>query len=142
MKKVFCAVLLLVGVISFSYAQCGKTVVLNSSKTEYLDASGTVQRTVDEKTIVEISKTEITVIPGDEEQKISGKILSDTCEWRLPFKEGKSVIRALLSDPRGDTKNMTFTIEGKEGVITLIAVLDDMPDRKIKVVLDKYEEKK
>ena len=137
---VFCLLLVLSGAVS--YAQCDKKLVLTSSKTEYLNASFVTQRTVDEQTVIEISKPNITITPGGEDNKMTGTIKSDSCNWKVPFKEGKTVYKAILSDPGGEAKSVTITIEGKEGKQTLLAEVDEMPDQKIRVSLDKFEEKK
>ncbi len=125
-----------------SFAQCSKKIIFTSSKTEYLDASGTVQKTADEKTVIEANKAEITITPGEEGNKMTGTIKSDTCSWKTPFTEGKSIIKALITGDHGDTKNVTLTIEGKDGKITLLAEMEAMPGKKIRVTADKFEEKK
>lgn len=142
MKKNIALFLLLMAASTFTYAQCDKKLLLTSSKTEYLDAAYTVQRTVDEESVIEISKPVITIIPGNAENKMTGTIKSDSCNWKLPYKEGKSVLKTTLSDPSGEAKDVTITIEGKEGKLTFLVEIDDMPDKKIRVTLNKFEEKK
>jgi Cu/Ag efflux protein CusF len=123
-------------------AQCGKKTILLSSQTEYLDATGTVQRVDQEKSIVEINSADITIIPGDEQRRMTGKIKSDTCSWKIPFKEGKTIIKALFVREGGqETMNATVTIEGKDGKINLLFEVEERPDRKIRIVADKFEEK-
>ncbi len=142
MKKILLPLLCTI-IASAGYAQCDKKIILTSTVTEHLDASDSLQRSNEEKSTIEIGKTEITILPGNEaEQKIAGVIKSHTCNWTVPFKEGKSVIKAEMSDPRGDTKNATITITGKDGKVTLLFELEDMPDRKIRVRIDKFEEVK
>jgi hypothetical protein len=51
------------------------------------------------------------------------------------------VIKAPIVDPRGDVKNLTITIEGKEGKLVLLAEAEERPERKIRIVIDKFEEK-
>jgi len=126
MKKIIIVALILIIGGSASFAQCGKQVILTSLKTEYLDGNGALQRTVDENSVIEINKSEITIIPGNEERKMTGTIKSDTCNWKTSFKEGKTIIRATFSKET-ETMNATITIEGK--------------DRKIRIVADKFEEK-
>lgn len=140
MKKLILCFMLLLACGIISNAQCGKKSVFNSSKTEYLDATGTVERSVDEKTVVEITKTEITITPGD--HTMTGTIKSDTCNWKIPFKEGKTVIKASVSDGQGEAKSVTITIEGKDGKITLLAQVEDMPGKTIRITADKFEEGK
>ena len=134
--------LFIIGVV-ISYAQCDKKQVLTASKTEYLDRNGTVQRTADETTTVEFNKSDINItIFAGETKSMSGSIKSDTCNWKIPFKEGKSILKALLTDPKGDARNLTITIEGKDGALSFLAEVEDMPDRRIRLVVDKFEEKK
>lgn len=122
------------------FAQCDKTVVLNSSKTEHLDGKGVVQRTNDENAVIELSKTELNVSVNDE-HKITAKIKSQSCDWKVPFKEGKTVIKAAATNEQGEEQNVTVTIEGKDGKVTLLFEIDDMPDQKIRVGIDKFVEK-
>ena len=124
-----------------AHAQCEKKITLVSSKTEHLDGSGAVQETVDEKTTIEISKSEISIAPGDN-ATMKGTIKSDSCDWKVPFKEGRTIIKAEMADEGGDVKHVTFTIEGKDGKVTLLAVVEEMGDRKIRVTADSFEEKK
>lgn len=141
MKKCLLASLLLCTAAT-GFAQCDKSVILTSSKTEYLDAAGNVERTEDEKSTVEIIKDTMILAPGNEPQKMTATITSQTCNWTVPFKEGKSVIKAILPDENGNgTKSLTITIEGKNGKVTLLAIMDDMPERQIRVPMDTFQEK-
>ncbi len=143
MKKIVFALTLVLFSHAVSFAQCNKKVTLTSSKTEYLDSTMVVQKTEDEKSVVELSESEVSISPGNEDHKMTGIINSNTCNWTIPFKEGKSIIKATLSDKSaGDTKNITITIEGKDGKVTLLAEVEEMPDRKIRVQIDTFEEKK
>jgi len=140
MKTLALTLSLLVAGCTASFAQCGKTVILNSSKTEHLDAQGVVQRTSDETAVIELSKTEFNVSVNDE-HKITAKITSQTCDWKVPFKEGKTVIKAAASNDQGEERNVTVTIEGKDGKVTLLFEMDGMPDDRIRVGIDKFIEK-
>lgn len=124
-----------------SLAQCDKDLSLTSSRTEYLDAQGVLQRTVEEKSTIEITKTEVTITPGSD-HKMKGTIKSHACNWKVPFKEGKSIIQATFSDEQKGTMNATITIEGKDGGVTLLMEAVEMPDRKIRVPIDKFEAKR
>src|SRR6476620_9026712 len=145
MKKVlFLLMLLTILGIVFSYAQCGKKQLITSGKTEYLDANGNVQRSVDENVTIEYDKSQITINIDAPEgtNNMSGPIKSDSCTWTIPYKEGKSVIKALVSDARGDQKNLTITIEGKDGKLSFLASVEEVPDTRIRLTIDKFEEKK
>ncbi len=141
MKKFILLVVIASSMGISSYSQCDKKVLVTSSKTEHLDAKGEVERSVDETTTIEYDNKEIVITPGDD-PTMTGTIKSTTCEWKVPFKEGKTVIKASLTDPQGQMMNLTITIEGKEGKISLLAEIEEMPDRKIRVIVDKFEEKK
>lgn len=133
--------LLFVAVAGFSsFAQCDKKNVLTSSVTEYLNNSGEVQRTQEEFTTVEFDSKSISITPGD--HTMDGNISSITCDWKTPYKEGKTVIKTVINGENGRTMNGTITIEGKDGKLSLTAEFEEMPDTKIRVMLDKFEEKK
>jgi predicted methyltransferase len=73
---------------------------------------------------------------------MKGTIQSHACDWKVPYKEGKSIIRATFTNEQGDTMNATMTIEGKDDRVTVFLDLEEMPDRKIRVTLDTFEEKR
>ena len=120
-------------------AQCDKKVLLTASETTYLDSNGSVKRTVPEKSVVQINKSEVSINVNDE-HKNTATIKSTTCNWSVPFKQGKSVIKAVFSDEQGVNKNVTIEIEGKDGKITLLVHIEGRPDNVIKVVINKFEE--
>jgi len=140
MKKVILFVVILV-CSEISVAQCDKTSVLSSSQTEYLDSNHTVQRTVDEKSVIEITKSEVIITHGNDQQKMIGTIKSDSCTWKNPFKEGKSIIKATFTRDDEKPMNATITIEGKEEKVIFFVEIKEMPDKKIRVIADKFEEK-
>ena len=142
MKKLIAFFLFQVSILP-SFGQCDKNVALAVSKTQYLDGSGTVQRTVDENSTVEINTSEVVITPGgNADHKMNGKIQSNTCSWSVPFKEGKSIYKARFEDPSGNQQNATLTIEGKDGKVTFLMEVAERPDQKIRVTVDKFEEKK
>jgi len=140
MKKIILPILFLIAGISV-YAQCDKRVIITSSKTEYLDADGNVQRSVDETSIVEFDSKEIIITPGDD-PVMKGTISSFTCDWKTPFKEGKTVLKTTLTNGQGQNFGLTITVEGKDGKISFLAEIDEQPGQKIRIVVEKFEEKK
>ncbi len=133
--------MLVMGTLYFTAtAQCGKHLVLKSSKTERLDKDGNVVDSRSEDVTVDITATSITIVPGDD-HTMEGEIKSNTCDWKVPFKEGKSEIKALIND-RGEMMNMTIIIEGKEGKLSMLAIFDKDGERRIRIWLDSFEEKK
>jgi hypothetical protein len=53
------------------FAQCDKNVVLTCTKTEYLNAEGVVQRTVEEECVIKVSKSEVTIAPSGHAKMIA-----------------------------------------------------------------------
>jgi hypothetical protein len=139
LKKMILALLLMVAASTVSYAQCDKTVILTSSTTNQLNEKGEVERSKPENVIVTITKTDITIVPGDEEHKMIGTITSKTCDWKVPYKEGKMVVKGTVTGDGSDEKHITVTIEGKNGKVTLTFEAEEMPGKKIQLVADKFE---
>ena len=143
MKSTIIALLLLLADSTVCLAQCDKKLSLVTSKTEHLDANSNLERAVDEQTVIEIIDKNISVNIEDGKQILKVTIKSNTCDWKTPFKEGKSVVSITLSEEGGNgEKDYTLTIEGKDGKVTLIAESAQDPDKKLRFVLDKFEEKK
>lgn len=138
MKKQVLTVLLVAIAGISSYAQCGKKSVLTSSVTEYLDASGEIKRSVEETTTIEFDSTTIFISPGD--HTMDGTVNSMACDWKTPYKEGKTVMKATITVGDGQTIDVTITIEGKDG--KLIFMFEETPEKRIRLTLDKFEEKK
>jgi hypothetical protein len=140
LKKLTLAFSLLLAGSAVGFAQCGKSVELNSSKTEHLDANGVVQRTDDETAIIDLTKTSLNVSVNGE-RKITGTIKSEVCDWKVPFKEGKTIIKASVSNDQGEERNVTVTIEGKDGKVTLLFEMEGMTDDRIRVGINRFVEK-
>ncbi|WP_276504222.1 hypothetical protein [Terrimonas pollutisoli] len=121
-------------------AQCEKKLSLISSKTEYLDTAGAVRKTVDEVTEITISEKTITISPASD-HTMTGTIRSAKCAWQIPFKEGQSEFKTEFED-QGETKNITITLEGKNGKVSFLATFDDAPDKRIRVWADSFKETK
>jgi hypothetical protein len=143
MRSILIAVFLLAAGSTACLAQCDKKVSLTSSKTQHFDANGTLKVANDEKTVVEFNKSDITVsISGDNgDHKMTGKVKSDTCDWKVPFKDGKTKLVVALSNEEGESRDFTVTIIAKDGKVTLTAFNKDEPDDQIKLDIDKFEEK-
>jgi osmotically-inducible protein OsmY len=139
MKTIILALALMITCGAMSYAQCGKKFTITTSKTDHLDSSGNITRTVDEKAVVVISPTDVNITVNDN-HKMTGTVKSDTCSWPVAYKEGKSIIKAVISDENRDDKNVTITITGKNGKVTLLFEMEGQPDDRIRVAADKFEE--
>ncbi|HCN85009.1 MAG TPA: hypothetical protein DIT07_15535 [Sphingobacteriaceae bacterium] len=117
-----------------SFAQCDKKVKFTSSKTDHLDSGGNITRTQQEDAVVQISKSEVTITVSGESRG-AFIIKSITCDWKVPFKEGKTTIRASMDD-----LTVSLTFEGKGGKVTAQFVAEGHEDDVIRVVADKFEE--
>ena len=122
-------------------AQCGKDVVLTSSNTEYLNAAGEVQRTVEEDCVITIETAKLTIAPAGKEV-MTATVVSTACDWKVPFKTGKTTVQATFKDGEGSEKDATITVEGKDGKIICQMTQKDRPDRVVRVAAVKFEERK
>jgi hypothetical protein len=58
------------------------------------------------------------------------------------YKEGRSVIKTTLVREGEEPLDATLTIEGKNGKISLLLEIEQIPDQKIRAVIERFEEKK
>ncbi len=140
MKRQILTLLFIAAAGYSSFAQCDKKNTLTSSVTEYLNNNGEVQRTKDENTTVVFDSKQISITPED--HTMDGTISEIKCDWKTPYKEGKTVIKALFSGENGQSMNGTITIEGKDGKLFLSAAFEEMPETKIRIMINSFEEKK
>jgi hypothetical protein len=137
MKKIVPVLAILFACNAAGFAQCDKKVNIHSSKTEHLGADSTVERTEEENTLIEIREKSIVVSPGD--HKMTGTIISDTCNWKIPFIEGKTTLIVSFPDEQGNARKGTIVIEGKEGKLSLLFKPEGMPGT-IRAPIDKFEQ--
>ncbi len=123
------------------YGQCEKKTVLTASKTDHLAADSSVERSEDGVITVEFDKTNF-LVNQPNEGLIPGKVDSVTCNWPTPYKVGKTWMKVTLTNPQGEPQHFTVTIEGKAGKVILLAVMEGQPSHKIRIIADKFEEKK
>jgi hypothetical protein len=140
MKKLMLLPVLLL-LVHVSYAQCHEELMLQASKTEYLNAAGVLERSVDESSTIEIGKTKVVIKPGNADQVMTGTITSDTCNWKSPYTEGLTVIEAVFDDPSAEQRHATIRLEGVGGKVTMLMEVKEMPERKIRVTIDKFGKK-
>ena len=127
---------------SIAKAQCGKHFTITTSRTEYIDSTGELQREEDENSTVEVSGSEIHINPGNDGQHImKGKIKTTFCNWQVPYKEGKSIIKGELENEKQEVKAATLILEGKDGKQTAVFYFDAAPNRRIRLPLDSFKEK-
>ena len=121
------------------YTQCGKNINLTGSKTLHLDESGNVTRTEGERSFVHISKSIITITVKDE-FKTTCTIKSAQCDWSIPFKKGRTIIQAMMTNDTGEAKDLVLSIEGTDAGLFLLFEIIGSPGDKVRVILDKFEE--
>jgi hypothetical protein len=122
-------------------SQCDKKVTWYAAKGEMLDASGTVLDTKIDSIFLETDPQKITLRSKSDENRLEGMVKEKTCDWKEPFKNGKTVYNAsVIVD--GTTSNATFTVEAKEGKITLLLIIEAKADIKFVIYIDRYEEAK
>lgn len=116
-----------------SLAQCEENAVLSTSKTNLTDVSGNPVGIKDEKTVLRFSKAAILLnIDGKDRGEL--KIVSQTCKWKTPYKEGKTVVKATMND-----YDYTITIQGKEGKVDITVMKHLSDDNILSMTADKFE---
>ena len=66
-----------------------------SSKTEFLNVGYEIEKVKDEKVEILFDQSLVNIlINGEEENKMTGVINATECNWKTPYKEDKTIIRA------------------------------------------------
>jgi hypothetical protein len=124
-----------------TFAQCDKSVTLTSSHIYFTDSTGKSTGDKEGTVTVQLSKGNIIITPSEDENEVmTGKIKDKTCNWTVPYKEGKMIIKSDLLEAGGRMNSATIIIEGKKGIMTVTAVAAEFPNRKIIFTVDKYQE--
>jgi hypothetical protein len=139
MKKLLLLPVIVLLVQFRTFAQCGEEAIISTSKTEYLNGQNVLERSVDEASTIEISKTQVVIKPGNADRVMTGTIISQTCDWKTPYAEGLSVIKARFDEP--GVQHVTVNIKGEGGKVTVLLEIEEAPDKKIRVNADKFVKK-
>lgn len=142
MKKLILLASILLLMFKLSMAQCDTRTVVESTKQEMIDASGQVADQKEESVSIEFRKDTIMLRNTNNSEPITALVKESTCEWKQAFKNGKGVYKVEYTYPNGSTGKGSIEIEGKEGVITVHILMERLGDRKIRVVVSKFEERK
>ena len=134
MKRIlFLAITIAIVSLQQLYAQCDSAFTITSSQTVYLDSSDNVVRTVDELSTIRVSKTTVTITPGNS-RVMSGPVSKHECKWQVPYKDGRSLIIASLSnEAAGESRTINMLLEAKQGVLSLTATVDGDDNKRIKL---------
>jgi len=142
MKKI---ILLLFVVCIFSKsgnAQCNKRILWTATKEEFLDSNLQVTHTDQDSVTIEVSDSSIIINHNNNpNDQLNGTVKDISCNWSEPFKNGKSSFKSDLTEVSGDEHNGNFTIEGKDGQISIMIELTDKGGMRIRLYISKYEEK-
>lgn len=141
MKPFIISMLLVLVASKSTTAQCGKKNLFTASKWEMIDSSGNTVRSLDRDFLMEYGDKDITVVPG-ESRAGYGKVHMLSCEWTTPFKVGKTVFTSVIQDPDGKEFPIKVIVEGKDGKLTARIDIDVPGEGPIRLLADKFEEKK
>jgi len=120
-------------------SQCDKKITWYAAKGEMLDASGALLDTKTDSVFFEVGPQNLSLRFKSDEKGLEGTINDKTCDWKEPFKNGKTVYHSTVSvDDR--TSNATLTLEGKDGKITLLVVIDALEGKKFRIYMGGYKE--
>ncbi len=134
MKKILLVALLVWIAGAASFAQCDKKLTFSSSKTDHIE-NGSLLFTKDETVVLQIDKSAITLTIDGEEKGVMA-ITSQTCNWSVPFKEGKSTFSVTMGEA-----TYSLTIEGKDGKVYLTAQ-NEGNGNPMRMLANKFEEVK
>jgi hypothetical protein len=143
MQSIILALMILLITTLAGSGQCNRKVDWHAVKAELLDESGQVVDTKEGAILLSTDKSTIMLSMKEAPHKsIEGTITESNCDWKNAFKSGKSVYKAELykSNNQQDSSNSTFTIEAKDGKITILMEIEKMQGKKIRIPVDKYEE--
>ena len=92
-----------------------------SGKAEFIDTSGKVDRAEKGKITVKVSKTTIVLMHNDDDNDtMKGEITGRVCEWKEPFKDGKTTFTTRLIEKSGESNEAIVSINGKDGKLTIL----------------------
>src|SRR5215204_3529324 len=107
-------------------SQCDKKMKWNAIKADMFDAKGALLESKAATIIVETGPQEISVMFKEStEDGLEGSVKEKNCDWKDAFKNGKTVYRT-TANIDGKTSNAIFTLEAKEGKITILVDIEMM----------------
>ena len=132
------AVILLTGLQGIS--QCDKKMKWNATKADMFDAKGSLLDSKQGNIVVETHPQKIVVsFKESAESGLEGTLTGKTCDWKEAFRNGKTVYQSTVNVD-GKTSNAIFTIEAKDGKITILLDIEIMEGKKFIIYVDTYEE--
>ena len=108
----------------YSTAQCDKSISYFSSKAEFMDTAGKVDRSEEGKIIVKVTRTNIILIHNDDDNDtMKGEITDRVCEWKEPFKNGKTTFTTRLIEKSGESNDANANVKGKNRKPEILIIL-------------------
>lgn len=136
-------VLSLILLTSLAQAQCDKVVIWHATRVETIDSTGEILEEKKDIITVLTSKDSILIMRrNDKAGIIRGVFREKDCNWKKAFKNGKSSYRTqILHHDQTPGAMAKVTIEGIDGELSLILAFDKIPNSKMKLLIDSYDEK-
>jgi len=129
-------------VTSSASAQCGKKINWIAAGFDMVDSAGNISKTKTASVLIEQTPESIRFsYDGDPNSVMEGNIQNHVCNWKEPYKSGKSTFTADMIDPRGESKHAKFVIEAIDGKIVITGAADERPNQILRIKVDRYEEK-
>ena len=140
MKTILFFVMLVVTGIQAN-SQCDKKVSWYATKGEMYNTNGDLLDTKQDSIFFDTDPQKISLRFKLDDKALEGTITEKNCDWKEPFRNGKTVYHAaVLMD--GVSSNATFTVEAKDGKITLSLVMEARKERKFLIYIDSFKEVK
>jgi hypothetical protein len=142
MQNIFLALAILVLTTITGNGQCHRKINWKAAKAELLDEKGQVIDTKKGAIVMSTDKSTLSLTIKDApSQSMEGTIKDISCNWQHAFKEGKTVYIADMHHANSSDKSHgTFTIEARDGKITILMELEKLEGKKIRIPVEKYEE--
>jgi len=120
-------------------SQCDKKIKWSGAKGEMYNTDGGLLDTKHDSIFLETDNQKISLRFQSDDKDLAGTITEKTCEWKQPFKNGRSVYHAIVNIEGVDSK-ATFTLDGKDQKIILTVEIEERKGVKFVIYFDKYEE--
>ncbi|NII27139.1 hypothetical protein HB364_18775 [Pseudoflavitalea sp. X16] len=142
MKKMLLSFAVLLLAATAGIAQCDKNVVYHSDQQERISEDGSVMDTKTDVLSLEFTKERITVNHAEKAGVLTATIRETTCQWKDIYKEGKAIYKVEFQKPEtSETTEGTMTVEAKEGKLHILIEMVRLDGKKIRLLVNRYEEK-
>ncbi|HKC35180.1 MAG TPA: hypothetical protein VKB95_03925 [Chitinophagaceae bacterium] len=120
-------------------SQCDKKVTWYATKGEMYNTNGALLDTKLDSIFLETDAKTISLRFKFDDKPLEGTITEKICDWKESFRNGKTVYHATVFVD-GISSNAIFTVEAKDGKITLSLEIEVRKERKFLIYISKYEE--